>query len=91
MVPEADLRFVFAHGSGRAGAENWPLQSTLHGETFFLTFPGYGADPSTATDIDAESLVQFGAEHRHLVGHGHRVADHAAANELIEEWASSHR
>jgi pimeloyl-ACP methyl ester carboxylesterase len=38
----------------------------------------------------ARSLVRFGAEHRHLVGHGHRLVDHAAANELIEDWASSH-
>lgn len=229
----ACLRFVFAHGSGRAGAENWPQQSTLRGEAFFLTFPGYGTDPPTATDIDAwvqtildacsepahliahsygaiaailaashrpdryrslllfepaayslargrasievhvrrltpvmdqaptldavtfwprfmaaltgttppapstqaelvvaerfrllsppwshslptaifgvvptlvvtgdwnaeyediaKSLVLLGAEHRHLVGHGHRVADHPAANELIEEWGTSHR
>ena len=46
-------RLVFAHGSGRAGADNWPLQAKLTTDAVFLTFPGYGQNLPRATNIDA--------------------------------------
>ena len=47
------LRFVFAHGSGRAGVNAWPQQAELTTDAAFLTFPGYGQDLPVATNIDA--------------------------------------
>lgn len=47
------LRFVFAHGSGRAGVNAWPQQAELTTDAAFLTFPGFGQDLPVATNIDA--------------------------------------
>jgi len=43
--------FVFVHGSGRAGAANWPNQLDAFPHAAFLTMPGYGDEHPRATDM----------------------------------------
>jgi pimeloyl-ACP methyl ester carboxylesterase len=43
---------VFIHGSGRAGAANWPSQVANFADSAFLTMPGYGDEGPTPTNMD---------------------------------------
>lgn len=84
-------RLVFAHGAGRAGVDAWPEQAALAGEAVFVTFPGYGAEPPAATDINSwvDRLLTASADPVHLIAHSYGAIPAAMAAERRPGWCRS--
>ena len=84
-------RLVFAHGAGRAGVQAWPQQAALADDPFFVTFPGYGAQPPQPTDINAwaDTLLAASAEPVHLIAHSYGAIASVLAASRRPAWCRS--
>ncbi len=84
-------RLIFAHGAGRAGVHAWPQQAELANEAVFVTFPGYGEEPPTPTNIDAwvERLLAASTDPVHLIGHSFGAIPAVMAADRRPGWCRS--
>lgn len=71
-APEAP-RLVFAHGSGLAGRDAFPLQARAFPDAAFPVLPGYGADEPAVGDVAAaaQTIALQAAEADGLVGYSY--------------------
>lgn len=65
------MRLVFAHGSGRIGADAFPEQAQAFPDALFPVLPGYGDDAPAVGDVAAAAhlLALESADAEGLVGH----------------------